>query len=155
VDRRGFLSSVAGGLLVAPRSAWSQPAGRVARIGYLSPGLKATPQNQQAFRQGLLDFGHVEGRDVVIEYRDAEGRPERFPALAAELVAAKVDIIVAPTTLAALAARGVTHTLPIVFATAGDPVSSGLATSLARPGGNGTGLSIIAPELVAKRLARG
>ena len=88
----------------------------------------------------------------MIEYRDADGKAERFPALASELVALKVDVIVAPTTLAALAAQRATGTLPIVFATAGDPTASGLVTSLARPGGNVTGLSIIASELVGKRL---
>jgi putative tryptophan/tyrosine transport system substrate-binding protein len=88
----------------------------------------------------------------VIEYRDAEGKLDRFPALAAELVALKVDVLVAPTTLAALAAKEATKTIPIVFATAADPVTSGLLTSLARPGGNVTGLSLLAPELVGKGL---
>ena len=88
----------------------------------------------------------------MIEYRDAEGKLERLPALAAELVALKVDVIVAPSTAAALAAKQATRTLPIVFAAAADPVTSGLVTSLARPGGNVTGLSILAPELVGKRL---
>lgn len=150
--RRAFLVTLAGLLATGPRAGRAQPAARVARIGYLSPSLAAAPGNHQAFVRGLLDLGYVEGRDVVIEYRDAAGRSERFPALAAELVAARVDVIVAPTTLGALAARGATRAVPIVFATAGDPVSSGLVTSLARPGGNATGLSIIAPELVAKRL---
>ena len=94
---------------------------------------------REAFRQGLRDLGYVEGRNVVIEYRDAEGKHERLPALAAELVALKVDVIVAPPTPAALAAKQVTKTIPIVFAAVSDPVSSGLVTSLARPGGNVTG----------------
>jgi putative ABC transport system substrate-binding protein len=106
----------------------------------------------EAFRQGLRDLGYVEGRNVVIEIRDAEGKPERFPALAAELVALKVDVIVAPPTLHALAAKQATRTIPIVFIGAADPVQSGLVTSLARPGGNVTGLSALSPELVGKGL---
>jgi putative ABC transport system substrate-binding protein len=139
-------------VLAAPLAAEAQQAAKVARIGYLSPNLAASPHTHEAFRQGLRDLGYVEGRNVVIEYRDAEGKPERLPALAAELVALKVDIIVAPNTVGALAAKQATRTLPIVFATAGDPVTSGLVTSLARPGGNVTGLSILAPELVGKCL---
>jgi putative ABC transport system substrate-binding protein len=100
----------------------------------------------------LRDLGYVEGRNLVIEYRDAEGKLERLPALAAELVALKVDVIVAPNTIAALAGRHATRTLPIVFAVAADPVASGLVTSLGRPGGNVTGLSVLAPELVGKGL---
>jgi len=110
------------------------------------------PHVREAFLQGLRDLGYVEGRNVVIEYRDAEGKSERFPALAAELVALKVDVIVAPGTPAALAAKQATRTLPIVFPIAGDPVTSGLVTSLARPGGNVTGLSILDPDLVGKCL---
>jgi ABC-type uncharacterized transport system substrate-binding protein len=106
----------------------------------------------EAFRQGLRDLGYVDGRSVVIEYRDAEGKYDRLPALAAELVALKVDVIVAADTPAALAAKQATRTLPIVFIGAGDPVTIGLVTSLARPGGNVTGLSLLAPELVGKRL---
>ena len=103
-------------------------------------------------RQGLRDLGYVEGRNVVIEIRDAEGEAERLPALAAELVALKVDVIVAPNTPQALAAKQATRTLPIVFSFVADPVASGLVTSLARPGGNVTGLSSLTPELVGKRL---
>jgi putative ABC transport system substrate-binding protein len=106
----------------------------------------------EAFRQGLRDLGHVEGRNVVIEYRDAGGKFERLPTLAAELVALKVDVIVAPSTPAALAAKQATRTLPIVFAVTADPVGSGLVTSLARPDGNVTGLSTLASELVGKGL---
>jgi putative tryptophan/tyrosine transport system substrate-binding protein len=107
---------------------------------------------REAFLQGLRDLGYVEGRNVVMEYRFAEGKLERYPALAAELVALKVDAIVAPITPAALAAKQATRTLPIVFITVGDPVTSGLVTSLARPGGNVTGLSNINAELVGKCL---
>jgi putative ABC transport system substrate-binding protein len=105
-----------------------------------------------AFLEGLRDLGYVEGRNVVIEYRDAEGKVERFPALLAELIALKVDVIVAPGTPAALAAKHATRTLPIVFPVAVDPVQSGLVTSLARPGGNVTGLSALVSELVGKCL---
>jgi putative ABC transport system substrate-binding protein len=115
--------------------------------------LAATPHIQEAFRQGLRDLGYVEGRNVVIEYRDAEGKHERLPALAAELVALKVDVIVAAASNhLALAAKQATRTLPIVFAAVVDPVASGLVTSLARPGGNVTGASILSSELVGKRL---
>jgi putative ABC transport system substrate-binding protein len=106
----------------------------------------------EAFRQGLRDLGYVEGRTVLIEYRDAEGRFERLPALAAELVALKVDVIVAGGTPHALAAQQATRTIPIVLTGAGDPVPSGLVTSLARPGGNVTGLANLRPDLVGKCL---
>src|SRR5712691_1746801 len=152
MERRTFMALVSGGLLVAPLTADAQQAAKIARIGYLVPNLAASPPAHEAFRQGLRDLGYVEGRNVVIETRDAEGKLERLPALAAELVALKVDVIVAPNTVAALAAKQATRTLPIVFAAAADPVTSGLVTSLARPGGNVTGLSILAPELVGKWL---
>jgi putative tryptophan/tyrosine transport system substrate-binding protein len=138
--------------LLAPLAGEAQQADKVARIGYLALNLAAAPHLPEAFRQGLRDLGYVEGRNVVIEYRDAEGKFERLPTLAAELVALKVDVIVVPSTPAALAAKQATRTLPIVFFQAGDPVTSGLITSLARPGGNITGLSILAPELVGKCL---
>jgi len=138
--------------LFSPLAAEAQQGAKVPRIGYLAPNLAASPHLPEAFRQGLRDLGYVEGRNLVIEYRDAEGKFERFPALAAELVALKVDVIVAPPTAAALAAKQATRTLPIVFAVVGDPVTSGLITSLARPGGNVTGLSNLTPELVGKCL---
>jgi len=141
-------------LLAAPLAAEAQQAAKVARIGYLSPNLATSPHLREAFREGLRDLGYVEGRNLVIEYRDAEGKVERLPALAAELVALKVDVIVAEggNTRVPLAATQATRTLPIVFASAADPVGSGLVTSLARPGGNVTGLSSLAPELVGKCL---
>ncbi len=108
--------------------------------------MAAAPHVPEAFRQGLRDLGYVEGRNVVIEYRNAEGKPERLPALAAELVALKVEVILAAGTPQALAAKRATKTIPIVFATAAsDPVTSGLVTSLARPGGNVTGLTGLGP----------
>jgi putative ABC transport system substrate-binding protein len=139
-------------LLAAPLAAEAQPAGKVTRIGWLGNSPSALPHLREAFLQGLRDLGYVEGRNVVIEYRYAQGKPERFPALAAELVALKVDVIVVSNTPPALAAKQATRTLPIVFAFAPDPVTEGLVTSLARPGGNVTGLSTLAPELGGKRL---
>jgi len=153
IARRRFLGALAGGVFITTLAAEAQQAAKVARIGYLSLNRAGNPHLHEAFRQGLRDLGYVEGRNVVIEYRDAEGKPERLPALAAELVALKVDVIVAAEgTPPALAATQATRTLPIVFTTVGDPVTSGLVTSLARPGGNVTGLSLLFPELVGKGL---
>ncbi len=151
ITRRVFLGTLAGGLLAAPLAA-AQQAAKIARIGYLGNNPAASPHLPEVFRQGLRDLGYVEGRNLVIEYRDAEGKFERFPALAAELVSLKVDVILVGNTLAALAAKQATKTLPIVFAAASDPVASGLVTSLARPGGNVTGSSLLTPELVGKCL---
>ena len=150
--RLAFSIALLLGGLFNPVVAEAQQAAKVARIGFLALSLTAAPHADEAFRQGLRELGYVEGSNLVIEYRDAEGKFERLPALAAELVALKVDVIVAPNTIAALAAKEVTRTLPIVFAVAADPVASGLITSLARPGGNVTGLSILASELVGKCL---
>ena len=151
MERRTFMAMLAGGIVVAPFVAEAQQAAKVARIGYLALNLAPGPLIE-AFRQGLRDLGYVEGRNVVIEYRNAEGKPERFPALAAELVALKVDVILVGSTPQALAAKQATKTIPIVFTGTADPVGSGLVTSLARPGGNVTGLSNLAAELVGKRL---
>jgi putative tryptophan/tyrosine transport system substrate-binding protein len=142
-----------GCIVVAPLAAGAQPAGKVARVGYLSVNLAAAPPNlHEAFRQGLRDLGYVEGRNVVIEYRDAGGKPERLPTLAAELVALKVDVIMAGSTPNALAAKQATTTIPIVFLSGGDPVRDGLVSSLARPGANMTGLSSLTPERIGKCL---
>jgi len=149
--RRAFLGSLTVGLLAAPLAA-AQQAGKMPRIGFLSLNLAASPHLPEAFRQGLRDLGYVEGGNVVIEYRSAEGKPERLPALAAELVALKVDVILAGGPAQALAAKHATRTLPIVFTAAPDPVTDGLVTSLARPGGNVTGLSNLTTDLVDKRL---
>jgi putative ABC transport system substrate-binding protein len=151
MDRRDTVLALLA-LGAAPLAAEAQQAAKVARIGYLAADRAANPQLHEAFRQGLRDLGHVDGRNVVIEYRDAEGKLERLPALAAELVALKVDVIVASGTLAALAAKQATKTIAIVFTAVPDPVGSGLVTSLARPGGNVTGFSGLAAELVGKRL---
>jgi putative tryptophan/tyrosine transport system substrate-binding protein len=133
--------------------AHAQQVGKVPRIGFLSPfSPSATALWLQAFRQGLLDLGWVEGKNISIEYRYAEGQNDRLPDLAADLVRLKVDIIVTAVTPDALAAKNATKTIPIVMAAAGDPVVSGLVDSLARPGGNITGLSPMNPELAGKRL---
>jgi len=152
ITRRVFVGYLTGGLVATPLATEAQQAAKVPRIGYLTGNLASTPHTLEAFRQGLRDLGYVEGRTVVIEYRDAEGKLERLPALAAELVALKVDVIVVTSTPAALAAKQATRTIPIVLAFVADPVGSGLVTSLARPGGNVTGLSMFALELVGKRL---
>src|SRR5436190_10901658 len=152
MDRRDTVLALLA-LGAAPLAAEAQQAAKVARIGHLSPDLGASLHLRNAFLQGLRDLGYVEGRNVVIEYRDAEGKVERLPALAAELVALKVDVIFVPgSTRVTLAAMQATKTIPIVFTNVGDPVESGLVTNLARPGGNVTGLSSLGPELVGKRL---
>jgi putative tryptophan/tyrosine transport system substrate-binding protein len=147
-----FSITLALGGLFSPLAAEAQQVAKVPRIGYLALNLVTAPHVMEAFRQGLCDLGYVEGRNVVIEYRSAEGKLERLPALAADLVALKVDVIVAGGPPQALAAKQAARTIPIVFASAADPVTDGLVTSLARPGGNVTGLSALAPDLVGKRL---
>jgi len=151
IDRRALIAGAIA-FSVAPLGAEAQQTAKIARIGFLAANLSASPHLREAFLQGLCDLGYVEGRNVVIEYRSAEGKLERLPAFAAELVVLKADVIVAGSAPAALAAMQATRTLPIVFAAVADPVTSGLVTSFARPGGNVTGLSILAPELVGKCL---
>ncbi len=149
----GLAVVLAVSLVLAPLGAGAQQTGKVYRIGVLET-LSATlnTANLDAFRQGLRELGYVEGRDFVIEYRSADGRPESFPGLATELVRLKVDLIVTRGTPAALAAEKATGSIPIVMATSADPTRFGIVSSLARPGGNVTGLSTIAVELAGKRL---
>jgi len=150
-QRRYFLTA-AGALVAASLTAEAQAPVKIARIGFIDPGLPDASLFD-AFRQGLRDLGYVEGRNILIEFRTAQGKPERFPALAADLVALKVDVIVTGAgTLAARAAQHASSTLPIVAVAVGDPVTSTLVSSLARPGGNVTGLSVLTPELVGKCL---
>jgi putative ABC transport system substrate-binding protein len=152
MDRRDTVLALLA-LGAAPLAAEAQQAAKVARIGFRAANLAANPHLREAFRQGLRDLGYVEGRNVVIEYRDAEGKLERLPGLAAELIALKVAVIVTGGgTPTALAAKQATRTLPIVFTSAPDPVTDGLVTSLARPGGNVTGSSNLNAELVGKCL---
>jgi len=138
-------------LLALCLPAEAQQQGKVYRIGYLVARSALEPRDE-AFRQGLRDLGYVEGKDIIIEYRFGGGEREQIPKLAAELVRLKVDIIVAPGTPVAQAAKTATRTIPIVFSGVADPVGTGLVTSLARPGGNVTGLTPISAELSAKRL---
>ncbi len=147
------LVAVAFGLLFAPLAAGGQPPGKVPRVGILRAGIQPVGDPfVEPFRQGLRDLGYVEGQNILLEYRSAEGKPERFPALAADLVRSKVDIIVASGTAAIRAAQEASTTIPIIMAVHGSPVEVGFVKSLARPGGNITGLSFMNPELSAKRV---
>ena len=139
-------------LLIAPLAGDAQPLAKFARIGVLTLAVAPSTPLAEAFRQGLREHGYVEGQNLAFEYRYAEGRADRLPALAAELVRLKVDVIVTESTMAALAAKRATETIPIVMAIAGDPVKAGVVGSLARPGGNVTGLTLMHPELSGKRL---
>jgi putative tryptophan/tyrosine transport system substrate-binding protein len=153
LDRRRFLLTSLAGAVAAPLPVEAQRPGRVPRIGYLgysSPALEA--RLVEAFRQGLRDLGYLEGQNIAIEYRSAEGKLERLAALSAELVNLKVDIIVTLATPGALAGRQATTTIPIVVAAMADPARDGLVASLARPGGNITGSTFLGPELISKRL---
>ncbi len=155
MHRRAFIGTLAASLLPIPPAAWAQPGGKVWRIGLLlggSPSFAPALERVETFQQGLSKRGYVEGKNLAIEYRWAEGKPERFPGFAVDLVRLKVDVIVAATTPAALAAKNATETLPIVMVVIADPVGSGLVRSLARPGGNVTGLSFLAADLGPKQL---
>jgi putative tryptophan/tyrosine transport system substrate-binding protein len=153
MNRRTFLCGLTLGALAGPLAGEAQQATWVARLGWLGDDPAPGHPLLEAFLQGLRDLGYVEGRNVVIEYRFAKGKLERYPALAAELVALKVDVIVTSETSAALGAKHVTATIPIVMASSDAPVFYGLVASLARPGGNVTGLhSTARPELAGKRL---
>jgi putative ABC transport system substrate-binding protein len=146
---------MASSLIAAPLAAEAQPAARTPRIGMLLPGSPETARRSprlQAFYQSLRDFGWVEGQNVVFERRHAEGQYERLAALATELARLNVDVIVTASSPPAKAAKSATTSIPIVILDPGDPVATGLVTSLARPGGNVTGVSSIAPDLAAKRL---
>jgi putative tryptophan/tyrosine transport system substrate-binding protein len=148
-----LIVTLALGILVAPRASHAQPPTHVHRIGYLSPGFAPAPLSPvEALRQGLRDLGWVEGENLTIAYRAAEGEVERLPVLAAELVQLPVEVIVAGGSAAIHAAQHATRTIPIVMATANEPVGEGFVVSVARPGGNITGLSNLAAELPGKRL---
>jgi len=151
MDRRAFLAGTGALLLARPPAAEAQEAGKVARIGSLTTGALG-PETLDGFRQGLLERGYVEGQNILIEYRAADGKLERLPRLATELARLKVDLIVAGATPAARAAQQATTTIPIVASAMGDPVGDGLVASLARPGGNITGTTFLGPQLVPKRL---
>jgi putative tryptophan/tyrosine transport system substrate-binding protein len=154
VKRREFISLLSGAA-AWPLAARAQQPAKVARIGYLVTGSLESPEARatlNAFRQGLRERGYVEGQSIVIEYRSADGKIERFPGLANELASLKLDLILAPNTPAARAVQHATSTIPVVVPVMGDPVEDGLVASLARPGGNITGLTFLGPELVTKRM---
>jgi putative tryptophan/tyrosine transport system substrate-binding protein len=153
--RRKFITLLGGAAAAWPLAAHAQQAAKVARIGCIVTGSLESPEQRatvDAFRQGLRERGYVEGQNIIIEYRAADGRIERFPELATELVRLNLDLIVASNTPAALAAKQATTAIPIVVPVMGDPVGDGLASSLARPGGNVTGMTFLGPELATKRL---
>jgi putative ABC transport system substrate-binding protein len=139
-------------LLVLGVIAEAQQQAKVAKIGWLGFGSASQAPGTEAFRREFRALGYVEGKNIAFEYRDAEGKPDRLPAVADELVRLKVDVIVTASTIGALAAKNATRTIPIVFYNAGDPVATGLVDSLARPGGNITGFTVISAVLAGKRL---
>jgi len=156
ITRRRLLVALGPGVIAVPlRSFAQQQPARIARIGFLgvtSPSLPVSVIRVEALRTGLRDLGYVEGKNLTIEFRWAEGRHERLPELAAQLVRLKVDVIVAQGTPGANAAKQATATIPIVMPVVADPVATGLVASLVRPGGNVTGLTWFSHEVSAKRL---
>ena len=160
MDRRAFIGTLAGGLLTAPLAARAQQAGKVPRIGLLSPASPSDAGRKPsdlavlfaAFQDAMRELGYVDGQSIKIESRWAEDNYDRLPRLAADLVRLKVDVIVTYGTPASQAAKRATGTIPIVMAAIIDPVASGLVASIARPGGNVTGQSMMSPDLVGKQL---
>jgi len=152
MNRRAFIGTLAGGLLTAPLAAEAQRAEKVPRIGFLRSG--PPPQAfVEGFQQGLRELGYVEGQNIIIEYRFADrGTAEQLADLGSELLRLKVDVILASATPAALAAKNLTRTVPIVFAGVLDPVDSGVVSALSRPGGNVTGTSFMSIDLATKRV---
>jgi putative ABC transport system substrate-binding protein len=153
MDRRAFLGGLTGGLLAAPPAARAQKPARPAKLGLLLYSAPQLDPNVAALRQSLRELGYLEGRTLSFEYRFAEGRPERLPELAAELAGLKPDVIFALGGDVTPAAQQATKTIPIVMLVSNDPVQGGLVTSLARPGGNLTGVTLILDTLAGKRLA--
>jgi putative tryptophan/tyrosine transport system substrate-binding protein len=154
--RREFIGLLSGAIAEGPLAARAQqrprPPGRVVRIGVLTLGVTPSTAIFEAFRQGLRELGYIEGRNIAIEFRTAQGHIDKLRAMADELVASNVDIIVTESSPAGLAAKQATQTIPIVMAIAGDPVQTGEVASYARPGANVTGLTLLTQELSAKRL---
>jgi putative ABC transport system substrate-binding protein len=146
----GIIASLVLAALMAPCAVHAQPSAKMPRIGYLA--LRALAAEDEAFKQGLRELGWIEGQNITIEYRSAAGQVERLPALAAELVRMQVDCIVTRSTAVVQAAKDATSSIPIVMVLAADPIETGLVASLARPGGNITGMSSSSPELAGKRL---
>jgi len=155
MNRRRYVLIALAGALVSPLRVSAQPAGKVYRVGVLLITSRAHPTTArilQPFEQGLREAGYVEGKNLVIEWRGAEGHYERLPTLAGELVARKVDVIVAGADAAAIAARNATRAIPIVFVAATDPIGQGLVKNFARPEGNVTGFATLGEAAVGKRL---
>ena len=157
---RKLIANLAALVLVSllAHTASAQQAKKVPRVGYLLSGSAPSPaparpiSTVETFRQGLRELGYVEGKNIIVEFRYAEGKFERLPGLAAELVRLKVDVIVTASTPAIRAAQHATNTIPIVMANVGDPIAQGFVASLARPGGNITGFTNLSPDLSTKRL---
>lgn len=149
---RSVMVTLAFGLLLAPPASEAQQPAKIPRVGFLGPGLTAPSPPLQAFRQGLANLGYVEGRDIIIEPRFAEGRLERLPELAAELVRLNVDVIALVGAVTARAAKKATTNIPIVFAVVVDPVADDVVASLERPGGNVTGITSFDPQQPRKQL---
>jgi putative ABC transport system substrate-binding protein len=152
IERRKFLATLLGGAAVWPLAARAQQVRKPRRIGVLLVGLSPESKELKHFRLGLRDAGYAEGRDVVIEWRSANGDYDQVPGLVADLVRSKVEVIVEDSTVGTEATKRATSTIPVVMALVLDPVATGLVKSLARPGGNVTGLSMMATELYPKRL---
>src|ERR1700732_2401536 len=153
--RRDFIAAFAGAAVCSIGARAQQPK-KVARIGFLATGSLESPEGRttlNAFYQGLREHGYIDGENVIVEVRAADSKIERFPALASELVGLNLDLIVASNSVAGRAVQQATTTIPIVIPVMGDPVGDGLVASLARPGGNTTGLTFLGPQLVPKRLA--
>jgi putative ABC transport system substrate-binding protein len=150
--KNGICLTLCAMLLALCASASAQQPKKVPRIGYLTPSVSSNPARTEAFRQGLRDLGYVEGKNILIEWRANKGQLDRNAALAAELVRLKVEVIVAIGGEEIRAAKEATAAIPIVMVLGGDPVGSGFVASLARPGGNVTGLALLRPELSGKRL---
>ena len=161
MDRRTFIGTVTGGVLAVPLAVVAQQTGKIYRVGLISAatplsemaGPEPVSPSARALVQGLRALGYAEGQNLILERRSAEGRYERFGDIVAELVHLKADVIVTAGAAAVRAAKAVTATVPIVMAAGGDPVGEGIIQSLARPGGNITGLTVVVgPEIEAKRL---
>ena len=152
MQRRKFIALAVGVAAAWPLEAHAQQTGRFYRVGFLWDGPDVFPDALEAFRQGLRELGYEEGRNIVIEYRWAEGKPERMRELAEELVRLKVDVIMAPSSIYTAAAKRATSTIPIIFMSHADPLGSSHVADLARPGGNITGLSLMMTETNVKGL---
>jgi putative ABC transport system substrate-binding protein len=151
MKRRAFITLIGGAAAAWPLAVRAQQSGRAYRIGWLQPAPLPDPW-LKAFKQGLQEFNYVEGKGLIIEYRWGDGNFDRLPEMAAELVRLNVDVLVSGNTPALLALQNATRTIPIVMLAVGDPLNMGLAASLARPGGNITGLSLMTSEMSGKRL---